>query len=67
MPNVVSHVLSFSLYEGLVFGFVAIGVYLSFRVLGFPDLTVDGSFTLGAATTAVLIVNGVSPLLATPR
>jgi len=63
--DAVSHVLSFSLYEGLVFGFVAIGVYLTFRVLGFPDLTVDGSFTLGAAMTAVLIVNGVNPLLAT--
>jgi len=58
-------VLSFSLYEGLVFGFVAIGVYLTFRVLGFPDLTVDGSFTLGAAITGVLIVIGVNPFLAT--
>jgi putative ABC transport system permease protein len=63
--DVVSYVLPFSLYEGLVFGFVAIGVYLTFRVLGFPDLTVDGSFTLGAAVTAVLIVNGVNPSLAT--
>jgi len=63
--DVAGHVLSFSLYEGLVFGFVAIGVYLTFRVLGFPDLTVDGSFTLGAAVTAVLIANGVNPFLAT--
>jgi len=62
---VVSYVLPFSLYEGLVFGFVAIGVYLTFRVLGFPDLTVDGSFTLGAAVAAVLIVKGVNPFLAT--
>jgi putative ABC transport system permease protein len=59
------HVLSFSVYEGLVFGFVAIGVYLTFRVLSFPDLTVDGSFTLGAAVAAVLIVSGVNPFLAT--
>ena len=59
------HVLPFSFYEGLVFGFVAIGVYLTFRVLGFPDLTVDGSFTLGAAVTAVLIASGVNPFLAT--
>lgn len=65
MLNVAGHVLSFSLYEGLVFGFVAIGVYLTFRVLGFPDLTVDGSFTLGAAVAAVLIANGVNPFLAT--
>ncbi|MBM4433276.1 MAG: ABC transporter permease [Chloroflexi bacterium] len=61
----VGHILSFSLYEGLVFGLVAIGVYLTFRVLGFPDLTVDGSFTLGAAVAAVLIVNDVNPFLAT--
>ena len=60
-----SYILPFSLYEGLVFGFVAIGVYLTFRVLGFPDLTVDGSFTLGAAVAAVLIVKGVNPFLAT--
>ncbi len=65
MLGVAGHVLSFSLYEGLVFGFVAIGVYLTFRVLGFPDLTVDGSFTLGAGVAAVLIANGVNPFLAT--
>lgn len=50
---------------GLVFGLVALGVFLSFRVLSFPDLTVDGSFPLGAAVTATLIVNGVDPFLAT--
>ena len=44
---------------------VAIGVYLTLRVLAFPDLTVDGSYTLGASTTAVLIVAGVNPILAT--
>jgi putative ABC transport system permease protein len=63
--DVAGHLLSFSFYEGLVFGFVAIGVYLTFRVLGFPDLTVDGSFTLGAAVAAVIIANGVNPFLAT--
>jgi len=61
----VGRLLSFSLYEGLVFGFVAVGVYLTFRVLAFPDLTVDGSFVLGAAVAAVLIINGVNPFLAT--
>jgi len=49
---------------GLVFAFVAIGVYLAFRVLDFPDLTVDGSFPLGAAVTGVLILAGVNPWLA---
>ncbi len=45
---------------GLVFAFVAIGVYLAFRVLDFPDLTVDGSFPLGAAVTGVLIPAGMN-------
>jgi len=61
----VGRLLGFSLYEGLAFGFVTIGVYLTFRVLAFPDLTVDGSFVLGGAVAAVLIVNGVNPFLAT--
>jgi len=65
MLDIVGSVLSFSFYEGLVFGLVAIGVYLTLRVLAFPDLTVDGSYTLGGATTAVLIVNGVHPVPAT--
>ena len=50
---------------GLVYGLVALGVFLSFRVLNFPDLTVDGSFPLGAAVAATLIVNGVDPYMAT--
>ncbi len=50
---------------GLVYAFVALGVYLAFRVLDFPDLTVDGSMPLGAAVSAVLLVNGVNPWLAT--
>lgn len=48
---------------GLVYALVAMGVYLSFRVLDFPDLTVDGSFPLGAAVSAVLLVAGVDPWL----
>ena len=50
---------------GLVYGLVALGVFLSFRVLNFPDLTVDGSFPLGAAVVATLIVGGADPYLAT--
>ena len=65
MLSIIGAVLSFSFYEGLVFGLVAVGVYLTLRVLAFPDLTVDGSYTLGGATTAVLIVHGVHPFLAT--
>lgn len=50
---------------GLVFALVALGVYLSFRVLQFPDLTVDGSFPLGAAVAAALITSGLDPFLST--
>ncbi len=50
---------------GLIYGFVAMGVYLSLRILDFPDLSVDGTFPLGAATCAALIVAGVHPLVAT--
>ena len=62
--DVAGSILSFSFYEGLVFGLVAVGVYLTLRVLAFPDLTVDGSYTLGGAVAAVLIVAGVNPFLA---
>jgi len=61
----VGGLLSVSLYEGLVFGLLTIGVYLTFRVLAFPDLGVDGSFPLGGAIAAVLIVAGANPFLAT--
>jgi len=63
--DAIGHLLSVSFYEGLAYGFVAIGVYITFRVLAFPDLTVDGSFPLGGAVAAVLIINGVNPWLAT--
>lgn len=57
--------LSGALELGLLYSLVALGVYLSFRVLNFPDLTVDGSFPLGGAVAATLIVRGVNPFLAT--
>jgi putative ABC transport system permease protein len=50
---------------GLIYAFVGLGVFLAFRVLDFPDLTVDGSFPLGAGTAAVCITAGVNPWLAT--
>lgn len=55
--------LSGSIEQGLVYGIMALGVYITFRVLNFPDLTVEGSFPLGAAVSATLIVAGVDPLL----
>lgn len=62
-----------SLYEllgtvevGFIFGLVALGAFISFRILDFPDLTVEGSFPLGAAVAAILIVNaGWNPWPAT--
>lgn len=54
-----------SLELGCLYAIMALAVYLTFRVLNFPDMTVDGSFTTGAAISAILIVKGVSPLLAT--
>ena len=54
-----------SLELGMIYAWVAIGVYLTFRIVDFADLTVDGSFPLGAAVTASLIVLGWNPILAT--
>lgn len=53
-----------ALSSGLIFALVAFAIYLSFRVLDFPDLTVDGSFPLGAAVAAVMITAGYNPWLA---
>ena len=54
-----------SVEAGAIYALMALGVYLSFRILDFPDMTVDGSFVTGAAVAAVLIVNGTNPFLAT--
>lgn len=51
--------------QGLLWGIMVLGVYITFRVLEFPDLTVDGSFTLGAAVAARLIFEGYDPWLGT--
>lgn len=50
---------------GLIFSLVALGVLISFRILVFPDLTVDGSFPLGGAVAATMIASGFNPFLAT--
>ena len=63
--DAIGNLLAISVYEGLVYALVALGVYSTFRVLAFPDLTVDGSFPLGGAVAAILIVNGANPWLAT--
>lgn len=53
------------LEQGLVYAVMAVGVYLSSRVLDFPDLTVDGSFPMGAAIAARLLIGGIHPLVGT--
>ncbi|WP_432774529.1 ABC transporter permease [Brevibacillus gelatini] len=51
--------------QGLLFGILALGVFLTFRILNVPDLTVDGSFALGGAIAAKFIIDGTNPYLAT--
>lgn len=53
-----------TLTQGLIYGLVAFGVYITYTILDFPDLSVDGTFQLGAAIGAVLLVRGVDPWLA---
>ena len=50
---------------GFIFSLVALGVFISFRIFAFPDITADGSSTLGAALAAMLLVKNVNPVLAT--
>ncbi len=52
-----------SVEQGIIYAIMALGVYLTFRVLDFPDLTVDGSFVTGAATAAMMIVLGYHPII----
>jgi len=54
-----------SVEQGIIYAIMALGVYLTFRVLDFPDLTVDGSFVTGAAVAASMIVLGYNPIVAT--
>ena len=52
-----------TLEQGMIYGIMALGVYITYKILDFPDLTVDGSFPMGAAITAVMITNGVPAIL----
>ncbi|GHA00911.1 hypothetical protein DC083_03215 [Ignatzschineria ureiclastica] len=55
--------LVMSLELGLIYGIVGMGIYLTFRIIDFPDLTCDGSFVLGAAISSILIKAGVDPFI----
>ena len=50
---------------GLILSVLALGVYISFRIFDFPDITAEGSITLGAAVAAILLVSGINPFVAT--
>jgi putative ABC transport system permease protein len=53
-----------SLEIGLIYGIVALGIYITFRIIDFPDLTCDGSFVFGAAVSSMLIKSGYNPWFA---
>jgi len=55
-----------TLTQGLIYALLSYGVYITYKILDFPDLTVDGSFPLGAAVTAVLLTHGFDPYLTLP-
>lgn len=54
------------LEQGLIYAVLALGVYITFKILDFPDMSVDSTFPLGAAVTALMIQSGASPLLTLP-
>ncbi|MDF2557531.1 MAG: hypothetical protein K0R71_1359 [Bacillales bacterium] len=58
-------VLVTAISQGLLWSMLAMGVFLTFRILDIADLTAEGSFPLGASVGSILIIEGVSPLLAT--
>ncbi len=61
--DIVMNVLRVTLEEGLMYALLAIGVYITYSILDFPDLSVDGTMPMGAIVTAVLIIHGVNPWL----
>lgn len=61
--NVFLDLLVSTATQGLIYALLSYGIFITYKILDFPDLTVDGSFPLGAAVTAVLLVRGVDPYL----
>ena len=49
--------------QGFIYAVMALGVYITYKILDFPDLSVDSTFPLGAAITTVLLMNGFNPVL----
>ena len=50
-----------SIYQGLLYGILGLGIYMTFRILDFPDLTTEGSFPLGGAVAVTLMNFGLEP------
>lgn len=64
-PEAFLNLIVNSIEQGLIYGILVLGVYITYKILDFPDLSVDGSFPLGGAVAATLIISGVNPFLAT--
>ena len=62
--NVILNILKVTLEEGFMYAVMAIGLYITYSILDFPDLSVDGTMPLGAITTALLIIHGANPWIA---
>ena len=61
--SAILNIITGALEQGLIYGILALGLLITYRILDFPDLTVDSSFPLGAAITAVLTLNGTPVVL----
>ena len=61
--DVILSLLQNVLEEGFIYGIVAMGVYITYKILDFPDLSVDSTFPMGAALTASAILAGINPVL----
>ncbi|MDR1391847.1 MAG: ABC transporter permease [Clostridiales bacterium] len=62
--NILNILLS-TTFQGFIYSVVSLGVYITFRILNFADMTVEGSLTLGGSVCAVMILNGINPILST--
>ncbi|NLB20664.1 MAG: ABC transporter permease [Clostridium sp.] len=59
--NIIVNILE----QGMLFSMAVMGIYITYKIMNFPDLSIDGTFPLGAAVCGVLIINGVNPIIAT--
>ena len=66
MLNTILETCAGTLTQGLIYAILSYGIFITYKILDFPDLTVDGSFPLGAAVTAVLLTRGVNAWLTLP-